>query len=626
MSLAKDPISQLGQLAQELTGVQMSEKHREMIKSRLQKRLTELSLPSLDAYLAYFHANRTSETPKFIGLLTTHHTYFFREFSHFEFMLQKSLPALLPILQKRSDRTLRIWSAACSRGQEVYSLAMFLDLHLKKLDPNLKYEILGTDIDPESVEIAKNGVYQFSELKEVPLSLMGSHWVRGTGAIASFAKAKASLRSNCRFQPMNLLKIDNDIQKAKKFDIIFCRNVFIYFNQEQIRSISQELLKCLDPAGYFFIGISESLMQLGLPVQSFGPSVYQYKTAATKVEAVLPGRQANPIPARAPAVVLPPPLIRVVCVDDSPVILTLLKQVLSRDHGFDIVGTAANGLEAAERIRDLKPDAVTLDIHMPLATGIEYLEKNFKTGHAPVVMVTSVTRENSDLAGRALSLGASDYVEKPALSNLAERGDEIRTKVRCAFMAGQMAAPVKLGLDQSFQKQSVVANLDEKLRIVAIALSHRPQLKKLFAELTGAQPPCLIFVDGAKDALEALTPILNKECGVKIQYAEVLPSALKPGEVWLMDFSTHAQAAAKTLAPNKKISILVYGEVSKGSAEKLAAFPGAQLLLADLGRGRGAEALMEIASDVVLPTSFAYLSNEYFANTLNQVDQRKKAA
>lgn len=307
------------------------------------------------------------------------------------------------------------------------------------------------------------------------------------------------------------------------------------------------------------------------------------------------------------------PLIRVVCVDDSPVILTLMKQVLSKEKGFEIVGTAMNGLEAAERIRDLKPDAVTLDIHMPEQTGIEYLEKNFKDGHVPVVMVTSVTRENSELAGKALNLGASDYVEKPALSNLGERGDEIRTKVRCAHLAFRSSSKVKLTLDKSFQRAAILSEPNTKLRVIAISLSQRSHLKKLFAELTGVQPPTIILIDGAREALGAVAPVLSKECSANIMYGDSFPAELKAGDIWLMDFATHAKALVEQYGAQRKTSILVYGEVSKGSAQRLAGFSGAQLVLEDLGKGRGCEALMEIASDVVLPTSFAYLSTEFLA-------------
>ncbi len=625
MPTVRDPIAELGQIAQTLTGVQFTERSREMIKSRLQKRMSELKLSAFEDYLQFFLANRTLETPKFVALLTTHHTYFFREFAHFDFIQKKSLPALLEQVRSRPDRTLRIWSAACSRGQEVYSLAMFLELHLKALDPTLKFEIFGTDIDAESVEVAKNGVYLFDELKEVPLSLLGQHWVRGKGDISAYAKVSSALKKNCAFQTANLFELGKPSPTAKKFDLIFCRNVFIYFNQEQIKKISQTLLEKLNPDGFLFIGISESLLQMGLDISSSGPSIYQHKAKVKSVSvspsALSPQPQRTAIPLGATATTTAhrpqsqtaadaPKLIRVLCVDDSPVILSLLGKIFTKEEGFQIVGTAANGLLASEQLKLLKPDAVTLDIHMPEQTGIEYLEKNYRAGHPPVVMVTSVARENSELAGRALSLGAADYVEKPALSNLAERAEEIRNKVRCSVLAG---SGQRLTLDRAFQRAPTSNRTPEGVRIILLTLAHRHLLKSLFKELSGTQPGCLLLVDGAQGVLASMADIISKDAGTKVKYCETVPTKIGNGEILFTEFSTNAVAASERFR-DQKTSILVYGDVTKAAAQKLSHFQGAHLVLQDLGSGRGAETLMEIANDVVLPTSFAYLSNEFLTS------------
>ena len=630
-------IAKIAVLARELTGVQLSDRHQSMIASRLNKRLSELGLESLSDYVNYFYAHRLEETPKLVGLLTTHHTYFFREFSHFEYLLSHALPELIPIIKARGDGKLRIWAAACSRGQEVYSLAMYLDLHLKRLDPSIQYEILGTDIDPESVAIAKNGVYLRSELKEIPLPLLADHWVKGTGEIEAYAKAKKSLRDHCRFHSANLLELKPGSSPNEKFDLIFCLNVFIYFNQDQIRSITQELLSRLTLEGFFFIGISESLSGLKLPVGSPGPSVYRHKAqhdiSLTKNKPVLAktsSRQSSAgtktvLPGLKVAEAVAKP-IRVLCVDDSPSILTLLKQILSKEHGFEVVGVAKNGLEASKQVAALNPEVLTLDIHMPEQTGIEYLEKNFKPGHPPVVMVTSVSRENADLAGRALSLGAADYVEKPALTNIAERGEEIRNKVRCSLLMKTAASPSHLSLDRSFQKASRIEKPETKLRIVVLPLSARSKLKFLFNEWTGVQPPTLLFVEGAKDALPALAETLSKEVGHKITAPTSAPASLNPNEIILLDFSSAAQSVIAGIAKNKKISILVFGDIPKASAEKILQFQGAHLVLEDLGSGKGAKALIDVANDIVLHTSFAYLSNEFFAENLDLSTSQKSSS
>jgi chemotaxis protein methyltransferase CheR len=614
-------IEEIMQLARKLTGVQLSERHREMVKSRVGSRAAELGISSLNDYLQYFHENRKTEETRFVGLITTHHTYFFREYAHFEFLQNTVLPALLPELRARSDKKLRILSAACSRGQEVYSLAMFLDHHLKQLDPSLSYEIVGNDIDAESVAVAKNGVYSRDELKEVPLSLMADHWVRGTGDIANYVKARESLRKNLRFATDNLLD-SSTTNVFGRFDVIFCRNVFIYFNADQIRAITEKLLSRMNPSGFLFIGVSESLSQLKLPVHAVGPSIYQNKTAKVLQPTQAPAgataaapavaAKGTPAPGASPAPAAIPAVLKVLCVDDSPVILNLLKSMLTKDKGFEVVGTAANGEEAAKKASELKPDLFTLDIHMPVQTGIEYLEKNYRTGHPPVVMVTSVTRENSDLAGKALALGAADYVEKPALSNLQERADEIRTKLKCAYLAHREGSR-PLALDKSFQKSTAKVEADACLRVVALNLSSRPKLKSLFAEAGVGGPPFVLLVDGAKDTLTAIAALIGKQFGVKVSAPDELPQTLRAGEIYLFDLATQTEKIAKSFGSARKVSVMVLGEITTASANRLMNFQGAQLLLEDTGGKKGAAALRELASDIVPVTSFSYLSLEFFA-------------
>ena len=614
-------VQELCKIAADLTGVQLTDRHQIMITSRLQKRLVDLKLNSLSEYLMFYRHNRHQEDQKLISLLTTHHTYFFREYSHFEFLLSDVLPPLLPLILARPDKTIRIWAAACSRGQEVYSLAMFLDFHLKKINPSLKYEILGTDIDSESIAIANNGVYFRSELKSAPLSLVADHWAKGSGEIEAYVKAKKSIRQFCSFRPANLLELKAGSEPNEKFDIIFCRNVFIYFNSQQIKAITQQFITRLAPAGFLFVGISESLNSLGLALKTCGPSVYRHQSIAldksiSKVKESTPVRSVPMVSKQTP--------IRVLCVDDSPVILTLLKQILS-DGGkneFEVVGTAVNGIDAAKKVQELRPDVMTLDIHMPEQTGIEYLEKNFKSGHPPVIMVTSVAREDSSLAGKALSLGAADYVEKPALSNLPERGEEIRTKLRCALLSSNTGV-THLGLDRAFQTKGTVSveRADEKLRVVCFSLSARERVKNLLKEFQGDQPSCVLMVEGGALALPAVADYLTRETGKKVQYSENSPTQFEPNTIFLVDLASSVDIVQKT-ALKKETSVLVFGELAKLSAERLLLFRGAHLVLEDLGGGKGSQILQDVANDIVLSTSFSYLSDEYFC----KLDQRKKKA
>ena len=142
---------------------------------------------------------------------------------------------------------------------------------------DITFEIEGTDIDKASVKIAENGVYNYTDIKTIPMKYLSNHWQRGKGDIEKFVKVKPSLREKCSFRFGNIQELTKELKG--KYDIVFCRNVFIYFDQVQIKKISADILKHLQPSGLFFTGVSESLTSLELPIATHGPSIYTHKNA-----------------------------------------------------------------------------------------------------------------------------------------------------------------------------------------------------------------------------------------------------------------------------------------------------------------------------------------------------------
>lgn len=416
----------------EMTGIQLGEKQYSMIESRLKSRLIKLSIDSFKDYIVHLKKNLESESQALISLLTTHHTFFFREFPHFEFMLNHALENLIAAARKRPSRTIEIWSAAASKGHEVYSLAMFFDFHLKAIAPDVKFKIYGTDVDPESIAIAKNGVYRNDELKQSPATYLGDHWVRGTDEVKSFSKVKKALKDHCHFEVCNLFSIKPFVQN-KKFDIIFCRNVFIYFNAEQIKSLSTSLLECLEPHGFLILGLSESLNGINNSVQLIAPSTYRIPPAPAATNANKAPLLVKPVATE------PAKPFRILCVDDSPTIHSLLGQILTKEYGFEIKGKAMNGREAINILKTETFDAITLDLHMPELDGIGFLTE-YKNKDIPIIVVSSVNRDDLSMAHKALSLGAMDYVEKPSLQNKAQAGNEIRSKLKMTIQAKRTKA------------------------------------------------------------------------------------------------------------------------------------------------------------------------------------------
>jgi chemotaxis protein methyltransferase CheR len=628
-----DPQQQLVEEASahvsKVTGIQLGAKQSAMVQARLSKRMLELKMTT-EQYLQYFRQNIDKESPFLISLLTTHHTFFFREFVHFEFLTQTGLKTVTDAIRAQGRKHLRVWSAACSWGHEVYSLSMHLASHLKEIAPDFTYEILGTDVDSESVAISRNGVYKWDEVKGIPAHYLSTHWARGTGEISAFVKAKKSIKDPCKFDVKNLTELNREAT-PQKFDIVFCRNVLIYFNQEQIQQIAKELLRRLEPHGYLFLGISESLMGLDVPVNFGGPSIYVHKqaevaapptktTTTTKTLSSIAGAPKTSVvstPSVSAAPTVAPTIaktIRLLCVDDSPVVLTLLKKIFAAEPGFEVVATAKNGIEAAEMLKKHKVDALTLDIHMPEQNGLEYLQKNFGPKHPPVIMVTSVSREDGQLGVKCLEIGARDFVEKPGLNNLEEKGEELRMKVRCAVRMPASSSAGLAEVSKSFSRSLEILNPNRKLRTIVCGLSDREKLVRILKENQGAAPATLILVHGGDAMLDSLASGVNTSAGVKAQIWDG-KTAMTSG-VYFADFGKTIQSVRQVFQ-GRRVSIMLLGDVTQQIAAKVSEWvvdSKAQLILEESATFSKAHSeLRAIASDSIPVTGFLYTANVYLS-------------
>jgi chemotaxis protein methyltransferase CheR len=410
-----DLISDVSEKIGMLTGNILAEKQRPMIESRLRRRLLELQIKKPVEYLSYWKKNENVETNQLIGLLTTHFTSFFREFSHFEW-IAADIERLVKIAREEGRMNLKIWSTACSRGQEAWSLGMWIDFHLKRIDPQMGWSILGTDIDSKSLSEAENGVYHHKEIETIPRELLETYWSKGSGDILDWYRVKNLLRRNISFSTINLLDLPNS--RNDQFDLIMCRNVLIYFDKEKQFQIAQSLLQRLFPSGVLISGMSESLSGYGLPIKGVFPSVYRIAdTIQEKREPTF--KESKNLP------------LRVLCIDDSSTVISLLKKAL-RPPEFEVVGTASNGAEAIEKLKILKPDALTLDLHMPVMDGEKFLKETSIAQELPVIIVSSVERNDDQLINHLLNSGVVDYIEKPSLANLEQISEELAQKLKMA--------------------------------------------------------------------------------------------------------------------------------------------------------------------------------------------------
>jgi len=605
---SKALIQRVSKLVNEKTGVQLGTNQQAMVFYRIRKRMTDLELETPESYLEFLEQHLEQELGVLVSLLTTHHTYFFREFTQFEYLEKEVLPGLIAQLRAEGRKQFKLWSAACSRGQEVYSLAMFLHTYLQEFAPDLSFEILGTDIDPESIKIAENGVYRWDEVKEIPARYLQNYWSRGTGEISSFAKVKQKLKAFCKFETQNLFERSPRMDDVL-FDIIFCRNVFIYFNQKQIHHLTVEIMKHLNPQGAFFIAVSESLSGLKVPVKLVGPSVYKHMTAV--VEKVV----RQPIKAVAPVVAKRSGPVRVLCVDDSPTVLTLLKKILTADCGFHIVETAANGDEAIEILKREKFDVITLDIHMPVKNGVEFMEAMRGRPCPPVVVVSSVSREESSTGIRMLELGAKDYVEKPSMADINAKAEEIRMKVKFAAHSPDFKSDVRL--EKSFSKPYSIQKPKDCLRVVFASFASRDSLVSLVDKFNQPHdsyqnPPLLVLLHGPQNLYDGFLSNLNQQLKKPLT-AKLAGESMQPMGTYVAHID--AKWDASELARFQKLSLMVLGDLPEALVTKIKTLPEAHVLVEDLGSYRSPSyVLLRLAATRAVPvTSFDYHSTYFLA-------------
>lgn len=502
---------------------------------------------------------------------------FFKEFNRLEPVLRERISKAVGAVRSRGGTRLRVWSHASGQGHETYAIAMILEKLLRDAGPDLSFEVVGTDQDPLSLLAATRGLYFWDELKGIPANYMGNHWVRGIGSEAGYVQAQVSLKSRCVFKLYNV----SHTPELGKFDLIFSK-----------ASLTGAFDSFLEPYGAVFDADT-------LPVSSRNSS--------------------------GPLKSFERP-IRVLCVDDSPIVLGFLKKVLTTDSGFEVVATARNGLEATEILRSKRVDIMTLDIHMPEQTGLEYLQKNFGPKHPPVVMLTSVAREDLESGLACLQSGVKDYIEKSNHAGLISQADEIRLKLRCAYQESQIeqmqdrieAMNGLIELSKSFAQPELILRPENKLRVIFANLNRIESLKDLLKKIKNAQPATLVLFhqDGnsplEKKQLMAAFEELRNCCVMRPALWDGV-SAISQG-IYFASFEKRLENA-KICFKGRRISSMLLGDVSESTTSKIASWINwtqSKLLIEDQAPDSSAYmALRQLASDVLPATGFIHLADQY---------------
>jgi chemotaxis protein methyltransferase CheR len=246
-------------------GIDLGDAKQMLVSSRLNKRLRHYQFDSFDQYADLLLNNKGIERQMAIDLLTTNETYFFRESEHFTALKKVALE------NHPHDRVFRLWSAASSSGEEAYSIAMVLDDFFGN---KRKWEIFGSDINSVVIEKARLGLYQCLRIDAIPQEFLRKYCLKGEGEYEGFLLIDKKLQSKTSFSEINLTQ---PLPEVGLFDVIFLRNVLIYFDAKTKEKIIRSLISKLRPKGLLFIGHSESLKSMDLPIDLIGPTTYQKK-------------------------------------------------------------------------------------------------------------------------------------------------------------------------------------------------------------------------------------------------------------------------------------------------------------------------------------------------------------
>jgi len=244
------------------------------LQSRLLPRLDELRMVSFADYYAYlkFSPRGSSEYQQLISIITNNETYFFREDAQLQVLAGHILPGLKEKKQHAGEKKIRIYSAGCSSGEEVYTIAMLL-LESGHFLWDWDIVVTGIDIDPRMIDRAKEGVYCGRAFQATPTQYMDRYFSKSGDSL----RVKDSLRRITRFVEGNLLRLDPFIRHDPA-DVIFCRNVFIYFSEDTTRRVVESFAGLLEPDGFLFLGHSESLSRVTSryqPIRHPGAIIYR---------------------------------------------------------------------------------------------------------------------------------------------------------------------------------------------------------------------------------------------------------------------------------------------------------------------------------------------------------------
>jgi len=261
-------------LVYDAIGINLGSTKKELVRTRLGKRLRALNIPTFMGYYKYVTGDNKEELTNLFDAISTNLTSFFREEKHFHFLSSKLLPDLAADKKMRGDKTIRVWSSACSSGEEPYSIAITMADYFRS-ERGWDIKILATDISTRVLDAAEKGVYRADRLKNVPPQALKTYFIKGRGDNEGSYTVNDHLRDMVYIRRINLLAQSWPFRR--QFDFIFCRNVLIYFDKYTQTKVISRFFQYLQKGGYLFLGHAESLAGVDTPFEYVRPTVYLKK-------------------------------------------------------------------------------------------------------------------------------------------------------------------------------------------------------------------------------------------------------------------------------------------------------------------------------------------------------------
>ena len=273
-ALSEEDFARLGQFIQSEYGIKLPPAKKIMLESRLQKRLRKLGINEFTEYIDYIFSpqGQNNELIYMVDAVTTNKTDFFREPAHFDYLFNIAVPELIALYQAGIRELFKVWSAGCSTGEEPYTLTMVLS-EFCEVQPCFRFSILATDLSSDVLEKGELGIYEEEKVAPIPLKLRKKYLLRGIDRNKHLVRIVPALRRQVEFMRLNLM--EEHYTNNDQMDIIFFRNVIIYFSREIQERIINKICRHLRPGGYIFVGHSETLFSMNVPLKQVAPTIYK---------------------------------------------------------------------------------------------------------------------------------------------------------------------------------------------------------------------------------------------------------------------------------------------------------------------------------------------------------------